>query len=102
MRYLSAIFIGAILGFSSLALHDSYHPYGLLLALVGSILGIWLLGRAWGLRRYKLLAALVLFSVVVRAATTGVGNELLIQGNSFGNLFFIGSFIAAILAIAIP
>jgi uncharacterized membrane protein len=35
----------------------------------------------------------------MKAGTLGVGDELLIYGNTYGNLFLVGGFIALLLAL---
>ena len=99
MRYLFSIFLGLALGTSAILLHGAYSPAGLLLALLGSGVGIWLIGRAWNLRRYKILAALSWIAIVFRAGMYGAGNELLVEGNAMGNALVIGG--AATLFIAV-
>ena len=101
MRLILSFVIGTILGAAAVLLHSSYQPWGLLFSIVGSGVGIWLLGRAWGLRRYKFLAALAWCAVFLRAGTLGIGGELLIQGNSMGNALMVGGLLSLIVAISL-
>jgi len=39
--------------------------------------------------------------VVVKAGTPGTGDELLIYGNTYGNLFLIGGFFALLLGLLV-
>lgn len=81
-----------ILGIAAVMLHDVKFPFGLALALVGSGTGIWMLGRVLGKKIYKFLGIVGWIGVVFNAAAPGVGNELLVQGNSSGSsLVLIGS-----------
>lgn len=71
-------------------LHDAYVPFGLIFALLGSSIGVWLVGRMWGLRRYKVATVFAWLALVLRAGSLGVGNELLVQGNATGNALVVG------------
>lgn len=81
-------------------LHDAYVPFGLILALLGSGVGIWLVGRAWGMRRYKVLAAIGWVLATLRGGSPGVGGELLVQGNFTGNALVVGGFAMLIFVAA--
>lgn len=102
MRILGALLWGAILGAASVLLHDAYLPYGLLFVLLCTGIGTWLLGRAWGFRRYKIISAVAWIGIVLRAGSLGTGGELLVQGNSAGNALVAGGFIILIFAILAP
>ncbi|HEX7405978.1 MAG TPA: hypothetical protein VF307_08670 [Candidatus Nanopelagicaceae bacterium] len=99
MRAIYSLLAGTILGSAAVLLHDAYRPWGLLFALFGTGVGIWLVGRAWGLRRYKFLAAVAWCAVFLRAGSLGIGGELLVQGNSMGNALMIGGLVTLVLAI---
>ena len=101
MRVILSLLAGTILGAAAVLLHNAYQPWGLVLSLVGTGVGIWLIGRAWGLKRYKFLAALAWFAVFLRAMTLGIGGELLVLGNSMGNALMIGSFLTLIMSTLI-
>jgi hypothetical protein len=101
MRLILSFVIGTILGAAAVLLHAAYPPWGSLLSILGSGVGIWLLGRAWGLRRYKFLAALAWCAVFFRAGTLGIGGELLIQGNVMGNALMVGGLLSLIVAISL-
>lgn len=99
MKILGALVWGAVLGAASVLLHAAYLPYGLLFAFLGAAVGVWLLGRMWGSRGYKVISALGWFAIVLRAGALGKGGELLVQGNSAGNALVAGGFVMMIFAI---
>lgn len=99
MKLLGSFLWGGILGAAAVLLHSAYVPIGVLLALLGSGVGIWLLGRAWGLRRYKVLAAIAWALVTLRAGSPGVGGELLVQGNFAGNALVVAGLAMLLIAV---
>jgi len=101
MRALYSLLSGVILGVAAVLLHNAYQPWGMALSLLGTGVGVWLIGRIWGYRRYKFLAALAWVVIFVRAGTLGVGGELLVQGNSMGNALMIGGFFTLIVVISL-
>lgn len=101
MKVILSLLSGTILGTAAVLLHNAYQPWGLLLALLGTGVGIWLVGRAWGLRRYKFLAALAWCVVFLRAGTLGIGGELLILGNSMGNALMVGGLLTLVVALSL-
>lgn len=100
MKLIGSFIWGGILGVAAVLLHSAYVPLGLILALFGSGVGIWLIGRVWGMRRYKVLAAIGWAFMVLLGGSPGVGGELLVQGNSIGNALVIAGFAMHISAIA--
>jgi hypothetical protein len=102
MRYLYSLIFGAFVGFSAVILHNAWQPLGLVLALLVTYLGIKLLGIKYYFRRFKIFAAAAWLFIVLRAGNPGVGDELLIYGNTYGNLFLILGFSAAVIAIIKP
>lgn len=102
MRYLYSILFGAFLGFTATILHNAWHPIGFVLALLLTYLGIKLLGVKFYFRRFKVVASLAWLLVVIRAGTPGLGDELLIYGNSYGNQFLLFGFVAAFIAVITP
>lgn len=100
VKLVGAFVWGAILGAAAVLLHSAFVPFGLILTLLGSGVGIWLIGKKWGLRRYKLLASIGWVLIVLRGGRPGVGGELLIQGNFAGNALVIGGFAVLVFAVA--
>lgn len=99
MKLIGSLIWGGILGGAAVLLHAAYVPAGLLLAWLGSAIGIWLIGRRWGMRRYKFAAAIGWAVVVLRAATPSIGGELLVQGNFAGNALVIGGFAMLVISV---
>jgi uncharacterized membrane protein YeaQ/YmgE (transglycosylase-associated protein family) len=99
MNTIKSIFFGAFIGFCSTMLHNLYSPYGFIASLLLTFLGIRVIGQTLFKISYQLIAALAWLLVVLKAGTPGTGNELLIYGNTYGNLFFIGGLIALFLGL---
>jgi len=99
MKLLTSFIWGIVLGAAAVLLHDAYVPLGLLFAVLGSSIGVWLVGRMWGRRRYKGVTVVAWLVLVLRAGSLGVGNELLVQGNATGNALVVGGSLA-LLAVA--
>ena len=99
MKILQSTFFGAFIGFCATMLHNIYNPYGFLASLLLTFLSIKAVGQTFFYVRYQLFAAISWLAVVVRAGSLGAGNELLIYGNTYGNLFLIGGFIVLILGL---
>ena len=102
MKFLASIAWGVVLGTAAIFLHSSYAPFGLLLALLGSAVGVWMIGRAWGKRSLKVLSLVGWLAIVVRASALGVGSELLVQGNLMGNALVVGGCFSILISIALP
>ena len=102
MKLIYAVVFGALLGASATLLHLLLFPFGLILGLAATVVGIWAIGRTWRLRKYKVLAAGAWLVVVVQGATLGVGGELLIQGDLAGSLLILLGTFALVLAILLP
>ena len=102
MKIIYAAVVGALLGVSATLLHLLIFPIGLLFALIGSLIGIWALGRSWGHRKFKLIAAAAWIFVIVQGAYMGVGGELLIQGDLAGSLVILLGMLAIVIAVLLP
>lgn len=91
MKYVGSLIWGAVLGAAAVMLSNAFVPIGPILAAIGGGTGVWLLGKKWGLRRYKVVAAVTWLLVVWRAIVWGVGGEHLIQLDNTGLIFlFVG------------
>jgi hypothetical protein len=101
LKPLLALAYGAIVGFIGVVLHNAWSPFGLIFALLETFTGLWLAGRYWGKRRFTFLASVGWIALVWRAASHGVSYELLIVGNTNGELFFYGGLVTALLALAV-
>jgi hypothetical protein len=102
MRKLYAIVIGASLGAGSVFLHSSLVPFGLIFVLLATLIGIWSIGRLWGGRTLKILAAVAWTFVVLRAGFPGINEEYLIEGSSIGISLINLGFLTLIIAILLP
>lgn len=89
VRLLLAMGAGVVLGFSTLVIHNAWPPVGLIFALVETAVGIYLVGSITGSRWLKLPAALGWLAIVLRAGTHGVSFEILVMGNTTGNIFLL-------------
>jgi hypothetical protein len=87
---------------AAVLLHIFYPPVGLIIALLGSASTIWAIGRNYGSRSYKLIASIAWILILWRASSFGVGNELLVQGNSEGTALVFLGFIALFIVTALP
>jgi hypothetical protein len=102
MRKLYAIILGAGLGAGSVFLHSSLVPFGLIFVLLATLVGIWSIGRLWGGRALKILAAVAWTFVVLRAGIPGINEEYLIEGSSVGISLINMGFLALVIAILLP
>lgn len=99
MKFVGSFIWGGVLGAAAVLLHSAYVPFGLVLALLGSGVGVWLIGKAWGMRRYKVLAAIAWALVTLRGGSPGIGGELLVQGNFAGNALVVAGFAMLVFAV---
>ena len=102
MKFVIALVVGIASGVTAIFLHHFAPPFGISIAIAGTFVAIWAIGRTFGKRIYKLVAAASWIAIFWRGASLGVGNELFIQGDRLGNIFLLGSVIALIVAVALP
>ena len=99
MNFLKSLFFGSLIGFCSVLLHNFTPPFGFLTSLILTFLGIKVVGQRFFYLRYQICAAAAWLAVVIRAGTPGSGDEILVYGNTYGNLFLLGGFIAIVTAL---
>ena len=99
MNLLKSIIFGALVGFSSVLLHNFASPFGLIASLILTYLGIRIIKDKFFYMRYQILSSAAWLGVVIAAGTPGVGDEILIIGNTNGNLFLVGGFLSIIFAL---
>jgi uncharacterized membrane protein YeaQ/YmgE (transglycosylase-associated protein family) len=99
MKIFQSIIFGAFIGFCATMLHNIYNPYGFIASLLLTYLSIKAIGQTFFYTRYQLFAAISWLLVVVKEGSPGAGNEILIYGNTYGNLFLVGGFIVLILGL---
>ncbi len=102
MKLIYSAAIGILIGIAAVLLHIFYPPFGLILALLGTAATIWAIGRHFGARKYKLIASITWGLILWRASTFGVGNELLVQGNSQGSALVFLGVVALFIVTAMP
>ncbi len=100
MRAISSLLIGAVLGVAAVLLHALFPPLGAAIAILGSATGIWSIGRHWGKRSLKIIAAVMWLGVVTKASTPSVSEEFLVMRNTAGELLLNVGLAAIIVAIA--
>ena len=96
LKALGSILLGALISFVGVVLHNSFHPFGILLALLTTAVGIGFVGQLFGARKFKIIAATAWLLVALRAGSYGLSRELLIISNVDGNVFLLGGFLIAI------
>jgi len=102
MRYLYSLLLGLALGASSVFIYSFLPPFGLILSIAATCIGIWAAGRLWGKRVYRFIAAAAWGFVILRAGFPGVNEEYLIQGSAIGVSLINFGFIAVVIAILTP
>lgn len=102
MKYFFSFLVGAVTAVAATLLHLFQPPFGIALAIIGTLTAIWSVGRNYGKRRFKIIAALGWSAIFLRASSFGAGKEIFVQGNNLGNAFFFLSFLALAIAIALP
>lgn len=102
MRYLYSIILGVALGASSVFLYSLYPPVGLVLSITATFVGIWAVGRLWGKRSYRFIAAAAWGFIILRAGFPGLNEEYLLQGDAIGVSLINFGFIAVVIAILTP
>lgn len=101
MRAIIALLIGALTGAAAALLHLALAPWGLILALVGSWVTIWSIGRLWGKRKLKVFASAAWVVAIFRAGTLGAGNEILVQGDTYGGALLMIGFVGLLVVSAL-
>ena len=99
LNAIGALFFGAVIGFTGIILHNSYEPFGILLALLTTAVGISFTGQLFGAQKYKLIATIAWIAVVLRAGTYGASDEILIVSNLYGNIFLLVGLLIAFIAV---
>jgi hypothetical protein len=99
LKAIGALIFGAVIGFLGVVLHNSFQPFGILLALLTTAVGINFSGQLFGGQRFKVFAALAWLAVALRAGTYGASNEILIISNLYGNIFLLGGLLVSIITV---
>lgn len=93
---LGAFIFGGLISFIGVVLHNSIQPFGILLALITTAVGISFAGQVFGARKFKFIAVIAWLVVALRAGSYGLSHEILIISNLYGNTFLFGGFLIAI------
>lgn len=96
LKVIGSIIYGALISFVGVVLHNSLHPFGLLLALVITAVGIVFASQLFGARKFKIIAALAWLAITWRGGSYGLSHEILIISNIYGNVFLLGGSLIAI------
>ncbi|MFZ9099737.1 MAG: hypothetical protein ACO20U_00135 [Candidatus Planktophila sp.] len=99
MKFLYSIALGAATALGATLIHQTLPPLGVSLGIFTTYVMVWWVGRYAGKRRYRLFALAAWFLVIARAGSFGVGQELLIQGDSAGSALLTLGFLAGFVAI---
>jgi hypothetical protein len=100
MRFFIALIYGAAAAVVAILLHQSLPPVGVIASLLITYIAIWGIGRKFGKRSFKWVAALGWIAVMVRASTFGAGQELLVQGDGVGSTLLLLGTLIALAAVA--
>jgi uncharacterized membrane protein YeaQ/YmgE (transglycosylase-associated protein family) len=99
MKLIQTAFFGALIGFCGTMLHNFNQPIGLILSLILTYVGFKAVGQKFIYLRYQVIAAASWLALIIRAGTQWSGDEILITGNTFGNLFLLGGFITIVISM---
>lgn len=86
-----AIVISAVLVVVAVFLHNTISPYGLFLAIAVGPIGIRFIAKGAISKLEPISAAITWFVLLYLASTNQNGNEILVQGDTNGNAFIVGS-----------
>ena len=99
MNLIQSAFFGALLGFCGTMLHNFSQPIGFIISLILTYLGFKVVGQKFIYLRYQVIAVVSWLALVIRASTPWSGDEILITGNTLGNLFLLGGFTTIIISM---
>jgi xanthosine utilization system XapX-like protein len=102
MTYIFSLLIGAATGAVAVLLHNALPPAGPILAFLGTFISVWSVGRKFGKRIYKIIAALSWLYVFSKASLLGAGGELLVQGDNAGSALLFFGVTSLVIAVALP
>ena len=100
MNFFLAALYGAGAGVVSVLLHQTLPPFGVIAGLVFTYLSIWWVGRRFGSRKFKGAAFAGWIAILLRAASFGTGQELLVQGDAVGTSLLLVGTLVALAAVA--
>ena len=84
---------GVVIGIAGVFLHNAYRPFGFVVSAIALVLGSYLTKEMYQSKLSFIFFAAGWLFVVIRGATVGNGDELLVEGNSYGTSLLLGGFI---------
>ena len=102
MKVIRSLVLGTIIGFCAIMLHNVYPPFGFIGSILLTFIGMNIASKTFFYLRYQVLASAAWLSVVLLAGNPGSGDEILIYGNTYGNIFLITGFITLIISLVRP
>ena len=102
MKVIRSLLLGTLIGFCAIMLHNIYPPFGFIGSIVLTFMGMSIASKTFFYLRYQVLASAAWLAVVLYAGNPGSGDELLIYGNTYGNIFLIVGFITLIISLVRP
>jgi hypothetical protein len=96
-----ALLTGLILGVVGILFHNSFSPFGLMIALIEGGVGFYIFGRRVKGRLVHLILFFSWLAIVYKSASFGVSQEILIEGNINGFVFLLGGMLANFFALAL-
>ena len=102
MKVIRSLLLGTLIGFCAIMLHNIYPPFGFIGSILLTFIGMNILSKTLFYLRYQVLASAAWLGVVLFAGNPGAGNEVLIYGNTLGNIFLITGFITVVISLVTP
>jgi len=102
MKVIRSLLLGTTIGFCAIMLHNVYPPFGFIGSIVLTFMGMNIASKTFFYLRYQVLASAAWLAVVLFAGNPGSGNEVLVYGNTYGNIFLIVGFITLIISLVRP
>lgn len=99
MKLIRSVFVGMLIGFCGIMLHNVYPPFGFIGSILLTFIGMNIFSRTFFYLRYQIIASAAWLGVVLFAGNPGLGDEILIYGNTYGNLFLIAGFITLVISL---
>jgi hypothetical protein len=92
-NHIFSLLFGAVVGVAGVFLHNAYRPFGFIVSAIALTLGVYLDKAMYQSKTSFLFFAAGWLFVVIRGATVGNGEELLVEGNSYGTSLLLGGLV---------
>lgn len=102
MKVVRSLFLGTMIGFCAVMFHNVYPPFGFISSIVLTFMGMNIVSKTFFYLRYQVLASAAWLAVALFAGNPGSGNEVLVYGNTYGNIFLITGFITLVISLLRP